>query len=93
MVNAASTEKTGAKDAVVYDVSLLTDGDVYLFNAGSHFDLYNKLGAHPMVREGMAGTHFSVWAPNAEKVSVMGAFNGWDNAGHILRPRGSSGIW
>ncbi|MFO7740205.1 MAG: 1,4-alpha-glucan branching protein GlgB [Desulfatiglandaceae bacterium] len=78
---------------VMYDRSPLTHDDVYLFNEGSHFRLYEKLGAHPMAHEGEKGTHFAVWAPNAQKVSVLGDFNGWDTESHPLRPRESSGIW
>ncbi len=69
--------------------SLLSDHDLYLFNEGSHFRLWEHLGAHPA--EG--GTLFGVWAPNAERVSVIGDFNGWDPGAHPLRPVGSSGIW
>ncbi len=69
--------------------SLLTDDDLYLFNEGSHFRLYDKLGAHPV--EG--GTWFGVWAPNAEQVSVIGDFNSWDTRANPLYPRASSGIW
>ena len=78
---------------VSYNMSLLTDDDLYLFNEGSHFRLYDKLGAHPMEHEGKKGTHFAVWAPDAEKVYVMGGFNGWDKESHPLHPRGKSGIW
>lgn len=67
----------------------LTDEDLYLFNEGSHVRAYEKLGAHPV--EG--GTWFAVWAPNAERVSVIGTFNGWEADCHPLEPRGSSGIW
>ena len=74
-------------------MSLLTDDDLYLFNEGSHFRLYDKLGAHPIEHEGKKGTHFAVWAPDAEKVYVMGGFNGWDKESHPLHPRGKSGIW
>ncbi len=79
--------------ADVLDPTLLTDHDLYLFNEGSHYRLYRKLGAHPCTRDGKAGTSFAVWAPGAEAVSVMGDFNGWDKARHPLRPRASSGIW
>ena len=77
----------------MYNKSPLTDDDLYLFNEGSHFRLYDKLGAHPMEHEGKKGTHFAVWAPEAQKVYVMGAFNGWDKESHPLRARGKSGIW
>lgn len=70
--------------------SLLTEDDLYLFNEGSHFRLYEKLGAHPVSD---SATYFAVWAPDAEYVAVMGSFNDWDKGRHPLRPRGSSGIW
>jgi 1,4-alpha-glucan branching enzyme len=73
--------------------SLLTEDDLYLFNEGSHFRLYRKLGAHPAEVEGAPGTYFAVWAPDAERVSVIGDFNGWDGRKHKLSPKGSSGIW
>ncbi len=78
---------------VSYDVSLLTDDDIYLFNEGNHFRLYEKLGAHPLTVGGAEGTYFAVWAPDAEHVSVTGTFNRWDKTSHLLRPRGDSGIW
>jgi 1,4-alpha-glucan branching enzyme len=80
--------------SVIYGVSRLTDYDVYLFREGKHFRLYEKLGAHPMEVDGTAGTLFAVWAPNAERVSVIGDFNGWDPETHPLAPRwDGSGIW
>ncbi len=60
--------------------SALSDQDLYLFNEGSHLRLYEKLGAHPTVVDGRPGTYFAVWAPNAEYVSVVGDFNGWNRA-------------
>jgi len=89
------SEKASEKrdDTVLYENSLLTDDDLYLFNQGSHFRLYEKLGAHPMEQEGKEGAHFAVWAPDAQKVYVMGDFNGWDKESHPLRARGNSGIW
>jgi len=76
-----------------YDVSLLTENDIYLFNQGTHYRLYEKLGAHPLNVERRAGVYFAVWAPDAERVSVIGDFNGWNKGAHVLRPKGSSGIW
>jgi 1,4-alpha-glucan branching enzyme len=72
---------------------MLTRDDLYLFNEGSHYRLYDRLGAHPVTVDGVKGTYFAVWAPNAEQVSVIGAFNSWDKASHPLRPKGQSGIW
>ncbi len=72
---------------------LLTDDDLYLFNEGSHFRLYDKLGAHPVAEGPEAATYFAVWAPSAESVAVMGEFNGWNKSSHPLRARGQSGIW
>jgi 1,4-alpha-glucan branching enzyme len=73
--------------------SLLTDNDLFLFNEGSHFQLPDKLGAHVVSYEGTSGTYFGVWAPNAEQVSVIGDFNGWNKNSHRLQPKGQSGIW
>jgi 1,4-alpha-glucan branching enzyme len=78
---------------VLGDVSLLTSDDLYLFNEGSHFRLYEKLGSHPIVRQGVEGVYFAVWAPNAHRVTVMGSFNYWNNDTHDLRPLHNSGIW
>jgi 1,4-alpha-glucan branching enzyme len=71
----------------------LTEDDLYLFNEGSHFHLYEKLGAHPMHQNGVKGTYFAVWAPNAAYVSVKGDFNEWNRDSHPLTLRGGSGIW
>jgi 1,4-alpha-glucan branching enzyme len=71
----------------------LTDHDIYLFNEGTHFRLYDHLGAHLCSVEGDREAFFSVWAPNAERVSVVGDFNGWDRSAHPLEPRASSGVW
>lgn len=73
--------------------TLLSDDDLYLFNQGEHFQLYDKLGAHVTEADGQKGTFFAVWAPNAEKVSVVGDFNSWNGLKNPLTPRASSGIW
>ncbi len=79
---------------VLTDFSLLTDHDIYLYKEGSHFRLYEKLGAHLVERDGVRGTFFAVWAPNAARVSVVGDFNSWDPKRHSLVPRqDGSGIW
>jgi 1,4-alpha-glucan branching enzyme len=71
----------------------LTEDDLWLFGQGQHFDVYEKLGAHPRTVGGVAGIHFAVWAPNARKVSVIGNFNFWDGRRHQMHLVGSSGIW
>ena len=82
------------QDQALKDASLLTDHDIYLFKEGTHFRLYNKLGAHPGQRNGVKGTCFAVWAPNADRVSVVGDFNEWDPAAHPMTLRSDdSGIW
>ena len=73
--------------------SLLTDFDLYLFNEGTHVRVYDKLGAHVVTVDGTPGVVFSVWAPNADAVSVIGDFNNWDPDKNPLQPRQSSGIW
>ncbi len=73
--------------------TLITEDDLYLFNEGSHYHLYRKLGCHLGTEGGHAGARFAVWAPNATWVSVIGDFNGWDKGSHPLAARGSSGIW
>jgi 1,4-alpha-glucan branching enzyme len=81
-------------ETVKRDISLFTDHDIYLFKEGNHFQLYDKLGSHPMTSDGVEGTYFSVWAPNAERVMVIGDFNGWNQDSHPLRARwDESGIW
>ena len=71
---------------------VLSDLDLYLLGEGTHLQLYDKLGAHPLVHEGVAGVAFAVFAPNARRVSVVGDFNGWDGRRHAMRVRGN-GIW
>ena len=71
---------------------VLGDQDLYLFGEGTHLGLHEKLGAHPMELEGVAGTSFAVWAPNARRVSVVGAFNFWDGRRHTMRKH-PGGVW
>lgn len=78
----------------VQTYSLFTDFDIDLFKAGKHFKLYEKLGAHPIEVDGVKGVYFSVWAPSARSVSVVGDFNYWIQGEHELKVRwDSSGIW
>jgi 1,4-alpha-glucan branching enzyme len=74
-------------------MSLLSKNDLYLFNEGTHTRLYQKMGSHLVSRDGVAGAAFAVWAPSAERVYVLGDFNGWDRTSHPLQARESSGIW
>src|SRR5512136_2000869 len=90
---AASSEDRIDARSVRYDLSLLGNDDLFLFNEGSHHRLYEKLGAHTLTFDGTEGTYFAVWAPNAKQVSVIGDFNGWDKSGHLLSPKAESGIW
>src|SRR5260370_8818201 len=71
----------------------LTGFDLYLGGEGKHERIYDKLGAHSYGHGAAAGTRFAVWAPNAERVSVVGPFNQWDGNAHVMRGRASSGIW
>ncbi len=72
---------------------VLGEMDEYLLGEGRHLRLWQVLGAHVISHEGTAGTHFAVWAPNAERVSVVGNFNQWDGRRHPMRRRGGSGVW
>ena len=72
-----TAEKKAAK-APVQEEYLITELDQYLFGQGTHYDIFRKLGAHPMTWKGKKGTAFAVWAPNAKSVHVIGTFNGWD---------------
>ena len=71
----------------------ISDLDLYLFNEGKHHHAYLFLGAHSHVVDEIGGILFAVWAPNAERVSVVGDFNKWDGRCHPMRVRGGSGVW
>ena len=72
---------------------LLGDIDLHLFNEGRHWQLGHRIGAVPATVESTQGTIFSVWAPNAQAVAIVGGFNGWDGRRHPMRRRDGSGIW
>lgn len=72
---------------------VLGDIDVWLLSEGTHHRPYEKLGAHPAVMDGVSGVSFAVWAPNAQRVSVVGDFNGWDGRWHMMRFRHECGVW
>ncbi|NIP85636.1 MAG: 1,4-alpha-glucan branching enzyme, partial [Planctomycetales bacterium] len=67
--------------------------DLYLLGEGTHWDAYNRLGAHVRTVHGIEGVNFAVWAPNARSVSVIGDFNNWDGHRHPMRKLIPSGIW
>jgi len=73
--------------------ALLGDLDIHLLVEGKHLRTYEKLGAHEVTVDGVAGVHFAVWAPNAQRVSVVGDFNGWDGRRHAMRLRHDAGVW
>ena len=72
---------------------LITDYDLYLFGEGNHTRIYDKLGAHTVTADGVQGVHFALWAPNADRVSVVGDFNAWDGRRDGMRSLGASGVW
>ncbi|MEL7090520.1 MAG: 1,4-alpha-glucan branching protein GlgB [Pseudomonadota bacterium] len=72
---------------------VLTDFDQYLMGEGTHRQLWRALGAHVTKHEGTTGTHFAVWAPNAQRVSLVGDFNTWDARRHVMRRVGATGVW
>ncbi len=87
-------KSTAARGPVLTrDDGLFGEQDFHLFNEGTHYRAYRKLGSHVVNVSGRDGVSFAVWAPNAEVVSVMGDFNGWDKGRHPLRALGDSGIW
>jgi len=88
---AASEEPSAATRAMM--TSILSEDDIYLFNQGTHYRLYDKFGAQPVTIDGVPGTYFAVWAPNAEYVAVIGDWNNWDAGTNPLRQRGFSGVW
>jgi 1,4-alpha-glucan branching enzyme len=83
--------------SVFYDAysfrPVLGELDLFLWNEGNHYRIYDKLGAHPMECEGVSGTLFAVWAPSARKVALVGDRNFWDGRRLLMRPRGSSGVY
>ena len=79
---------------MVQPFTLFTDFDIALYQSGKHFRLYEKMGSHVKEHNGRSGVYFAVWAPNAQRVSVTGDFNGWNPDAHVLLPRwDKSGIW
>jgi len=71
----------------------IADFDLHLFTEGRHWHAYRFLGARTETVNGVAGVHFAVWAPNADRIGVVGDFNGWNGCAHPMRSRGGSGVW
>jgi len=94
-VKAKKTDKVAVADfKPVEPYSRFTDFDVALFQSGKHYKLYEKFGSHVFEFNGVVGTYFAVWAPNAQYISVIGNFNGWNRGSHQLYVRwDASGIW
>ena len=82
----AKTNNSVLSSPVRHNVSLFSADDFHFFNEGRNYRAYNQLGAHPATFDGEPGTSFSVWAPSARKVSVIGNFNDWNNDAHPLEP-------
>ncbi len=97
----AAPKKASAKKAepkkevkkVEKEPVFISDADMFVFGQGSHYDIYKKLGAHPSVENGVEGTYFAVWAPNAQAVSVVGTFNDWNTEAHKMEKLGDMGIY
>ena len=90
---AAKTTKAAKKKTEEPVSPFITEMDQYLFGMGTHYEIYKKLGAHPTVKDGVAGVYFAVWAPNAEYVSVTGNFNNWDRGASPMTRLEPMGIW
>ncbi|MEI3169374.1 MAG: 1,4-alpha-glucan branching enzyme, partial [Lachnospiraceae bacterium] len=75
------------------ETGFITAGDRYLFGEGTHYEIYNKLGAHPKTFDGKDGYYFAVWAPHAASVSVVGDFNNWDPDACPMQVLETSGIY
>lgn len=82
------TVNTAKKEKV-----FISDADCYLFGQGTHYDIYKKLGAHPSCENGKEGIFFGVWAPNAEKVAVIGDFNQWNETANFMKRQGEGGVY
>ena len=75
------------------DEVFMTELDTYLFGQGTHYEIYNKMGAHPAVKDGVSGVNFVVWAPAAKEIYVVGDFNSWNEAGYRMTPVSDGGVY
>ncbi len=91
VTDAAGTTRRG-RDPYSF-LPTVGESDLFLFDKGDERRIYDKLGAHLRVLDGVPGVSFAVWAPNAQRVSVVGDFNGWDGRRHPMRRLGVSGVW
>ena len=82
--------ETGTKEM---ETGFITELDRYLYNNGRHYEIYEKLGAHPKILNGVEGMYFAVWAPHAKQIGVVGDFNNWNPDSHPMTPLADSGIW
>ncbi|HZF49245.1 MAG TPA: 1,4-alpha-glucan branching protein GlgB [Polyangiaceae bacterium] len=85
--------KKGGPLVIQGGASPIGDLDLHLFHEGSHMRIYEKLGARPAVKDGVPGVFFAVWAPNADRVAIIGEFNQWDTGKNLLTPHGGFGVW
>ena len=81
------------KEGHMQNKRAITKDDCYLFGEGTHYEIYEKLGAHVTEIDGVKGTYFAVWAPHATNVSVIGEFNNWIGYDHNMKMENDSGIW
>ncbi len=92
-LRAANRQATWLVDDPYAYGPVLGELDDWLIGEGAHAGLYDRLGAHAIVHEDTAGVHFAVWAPHAQRVSVVGDFNAWDGRCHTMRKRLNTGVW
>jgi 1,4-alpha-glucan branching enzyme len=92
VVTYAAGAKTQMRDPYSF-LPTVSDQELAAFGQGEALRIYDSLGAHQRVLDGVPGTAFAVWAPNAQRVSVVGSFNGWDPRPHLMRTLGASGVW
>ena len=87
------TKPAKAKEVKMAFSPFITEGDEYLFGAGTHYDIYKKLGSHKTTKDGKSGYYFAVWAPNATSVSLVGDFNGWNDEANVMTRHANNGIY